>query len=1167
MKRFILYSILFGATVFAAAPVHVHTGEVLFLAHYNHSVSPDIGNSQGMIDSGAITGGKSGYPFKNSSPQAEALNANGRDKYMAYPGEKNFDKNKGTLQMFVKGKWKQNAYAHCVFFKLFDNAQLKGCFVGPNSFMLQKSPKVQQIKLFQNGNLRVNGISTQDLPYNDELWRHLTVTWDMAAKYFKLYLDGEFVGEWKRMQKMTADPMFFTIGHPDSHNAQSLIDEVRILNRPLTDAEVKQDYLYLKEGNEFPAPSIQRKDVDFNPIPVKQEPSGLEATLEPVEFNVAGMEKDFELDGKLSNPAWKTAAPTPPLLARNGKNPEQNTEIKLLYSNTALYISAVFQEPDMKNLVAQFDQNDLSLWNDDCFEMVLDITGRPNEHYHIIVNPLGYIYDARGGKKSWNGSGFLAKTALAEDSWTMELKLPFSAFGISRPEPGEFWAARFCRERHHEGGGTCAVPQCKTGGLGTRSFMGKLAFKPISGTDSSLSSEVKTFTMGMNTIPINLDGKPGSCKLRARLFDDQNKILGENATSFNIPGNVLFQVPVKNDRTQRMVISLLDENGKTADSIVLRPHFQWVSPGIVYTDIELANIEKTCNDLLSINHPVYRGAAKSIQRVRKAITEYSQKVDDAVKNGKPVPAESTNEICELLNGFKDFREKYRCLIWQTSPWETGSPNALPPMDYDNDLKLTFTQAGNEREHITLLFSGALSGRTMELRIFPEPISKKNAPYIGSDRFEIYQEHFINYNGQWITGPLLKNVGDVITVTPGNATRVRIVFNSRGVPPGEYETSLTVKSLYDFSIPNRSIPVKMKIWNFTLPETRDWPIDSFFWGPNRRDNDEAQVLKIMHKRHINWGWTESVRYIQGFSTVNGAARLPKGQLFNEELVKTANQEFFDTAKLLGMKFIFGWGTVKSVKWHQLMDERLLKMGFTRDDFVFKAHLRDEFLKKHIHIPGDVEFRKEIMAANPGWQLQAVYLSVPPPQGATLQDIDDAKLTDLYKVWTVISGNFTNPERCHEVTKFFRDRNCKIWAYTCSTGMYGHPLLEYYRCFPWLAYQKKLDGVAMWTTISTKSDGFDPRDGFDDGALMLGTDRTSAPTKNLEAFSEGLEDVAYMFELEKHLKRLDGKIPEPEMAKYKALITSSIENMRNNPIQQKLDTWRSNMGETIDALSKK
>ena len=132
------------------------------------------------------------------------------------------------------------------------------------------------------------------------------------------------------------------------------------------------------------------------------------------------------------------------------------------------------------------------------------------------------------------------------------------------------------------------------------------------------------------------------------------------------------------------------------------------------------------------------------------------------------------------------------------------------------------------------FTGLLCGSRIDLRLVPQSVTVgrgKKSKFISCDAFEIYEEPFVNYEKELLTAPLVRKPGNVITLTPGRVTRVWVVFNSRGVVPGDYKTKILLKPAYDIEVAEQSIEVDAKVWNFALPETRDWPLQTFFWGPN------------------------------------------------------------------------------------------------------------------------------------------------------------------------------------------------------------------------------------------------------------------------------------------------------------------------------------------------
>ena len=130
------------------------------------------------------------------------------------------------------------------------------------------------------------------------------------------------------------------------------------------------------------------------------------------------------------------------------------------------------------------------------------------------------------------------------------------------------------------------------------------------------------------------------------------------------------------------------------------------------------------------------------------------------------------------------------------------------------------------------------------------------------------------------------------------------------------------------------------------------------------------------------------------------------------------------------------------------------------------------------------------------------------------------------------------------------------------MHKQRIRKYYRFYPWRCRMRGLDGVAMWTFFSPQGDGWDSKDGFDDGLTWRGIDRKHVPTKQLAAFREGLEDVAYMDILERALARAkDGGKAFPEYEK----LLSDRKAVVESDDQGRLDAWRLAAGRAIDALS--
>ena len=281
-------------------------------------------------------------------------------------------------------------------------------------------------------------------------------------------------------------------------------------------------------------------------------------------------------------------------------------------------------------------------------------------------------------------------------------------------------------------------------------------------------------------------------------------------------------------------------------------------------------------------HSAYRDATRAIDQMKSGLAKFEE--------GKL----STNGFFALEAGYRKYAGANAYVAWPASLWEKGDPNRTPPADCRGLLPLRFEQAGNEREALCLEFSGVLCGSGLDLRLVPQTIrgKGKDSPFVSCDSFEIYEEPFIRYEKEIITAPLVRKPGNTITLAPGKVTRVWIVFNSRGVKSGDYRTKILLKPAYDVNVAEQALDVEMKVWNFTRPETRDWPFQTFFWGPNFFDNDEVQALKLMHDCHVTHGWTKSQLYRFGIHRDQYAVRRPSKddpEYFDRHLAETANEE--------------------------------------------------------------------------------------------------------------------------------------------------------------------------------------------------------------------------------------------------------------------------------------
>ena len=815
--------------------------------------------------------------------------------------------------------------------------------------------------------------------------------------------------------------------------------------------------------------------------------------------------EDFELDGNLAKDVWKKAEVLPGQRVGGGKALPYKDEIRLLYSRTALYVGATLWQ-DLSKANFKWDQRDMPTWGDDNLELDLFLTleNGNNGVYQFIINPLGTVADLLDGNINYSNDGIETKAVRLGDRWILEYRIPFAGLPMDRPIAGDFIGARFCRWLHDgKTRYTSASPYLIAAGNEQRGRFAKLLFRAPTG--------------------------PGA-----------EKTIAEDRT-------------YRTDLVRRRFYKRFD---------AFRKRFNEIRTGSEY--------------FADSSHPLHRTVRGEVLKMAETFEAFQSRWAQELKAEKPVDEAAAATFLTAADAFCKYASEHAYAVWTADPWSFGAESDLPAADApEMPAKISFEQAGNEREQVCLEITGLLCGSRLDLRLWPESIGtagyvfSPKGQYLSSDSVEVYTEPFVQIEGETVTMPLVRADDNLVTVTPGRTVRVWIVFNSRGVPADTYRTTLKFKPANDLRVARRELPMEAKVWSFTLPETHDWPLKSFFWGSYSFNNDEADALEMAWENHITHGWSQLHRYQYGltrerhvwWSANKGKAKRNPDHDFDDEVALHGNQKFLEKALELRMRFVIGWSTPSSMDWFKLMTKRLLDMGFTYDDFVYKGLLRDEFVKADI--PASAKRREEVWGWNTNIQFQATLLSTPPPTGATVQEMIDAKLPEFFTQWTVIRGIFHDPVRSAETIKMIRDAGKQVWSYNCSHFMHKQDIRSYYRLYPWECWLKRLDGVAIWTFGPAATDGWDSQDGFDDGICWRGTDRKCVPTKHLAAFREGLEDVAYMDFLEKALK--SEKAKGKDHPEYEKLLTDRNAIVKSND-QAKIDAWRLAAGRAVDELSR-
>jgi len=154
------------------------------------------------------------------------------------------------------------------------------------------------------------------------------------------------------------------------------------------------------------------------------------------------------IDGVLDDTGWPSASGfTGMSNIFHQRLSDLPTTVRLCYDSDALYIAYDCTLPEGAAPVGSVGDRDTgSPWHEDSAEIFLAPgPARPEDHYQLVTNSSGLIFDLHSGQKSWNGDWSVA-TAATEGHYYVEVAIPFASLGAATPQPGERWRANFCRD-------------------------------------------------------------------------------------------------------------------------------------------------------------------------------------------------------------------------------------------------------------------------------------------------------------------------------------------------------------------------------------------------------------------------------------------------------------------------------------------------------------------------------------------------------------------------------------------------------------------------------------------------------------------------------------------------------------------------------------------------
>ncbi len=187
----------------------------------------------------------------------------------------------------------------------------------------------------------------------------------------------------------------------------------------------------------------------------------------PKNYVVQHTDEVLKIDGGLQENAWQKAAWTTDFVDIEGGPkplPSFKTQVKMLWNDSALFIEAKLQEPQV--WATQTHHDDI-IYKDNDFEIFIDPDNNMHQYFEIEVNAINKIFDLflpkpyrNGGDAliSWDVEGLKSGVKIEgtlnnpkdqDKGWTVEMSIPLKSlrmgFLFHAPEEGALWRINFSR--------------------------------------------------------------------------------------------------------------------------------------------------------------------------------------------------------------------------------------------------------------------------------------------------------------------------------------------------------------------------------------------------------------------------------------------------------------------------------------------------------------------------------------------------------------------------------------------------------------------------------------------------------------------------------------------------------------------------------------------------
>lgn len=461
-------------------------------------------------------------------------------------------------------------------------------------------------------------------------------------------------------------------------------------------------------------------------------------------------------------------------------------------------------------------------------------------------------------------------------------------------------------------------------------------------------------------------------------------------------------------------------------------------------------------------------------------------------------ARSLERCATVLTGLRNAGDTGAFMFWRDpNPWDSFDPREVET-GLAMNAPITVHAFGNEFEDAALTLLNATAEPLTVRCTFQKPSLSQQRPQPAPDlaaRVTLRRAVPIATTMSARVFDALPELdqSQTLTLVPGEATQLWLVFNTHGLEPGAHELPLYIGSLTRPAT-IREIPLRIEVWPVTLPGDVYVKMN---WGGMDAGSVSDQVVQDMLDHGVSCIYGPALPAVPVDAT---------GRLAGEPDWAHVDASL---ARVPGHFFLL-WGAPPARRWPEgvnpsedseawftgfktaidALANHLLEKGFPYDQWAFYP-IDEPWNTGFQEIPRLKAFCETVKRANPQAQLYT------DPAGLVRAEYL-AEFKDLIDIW---QPELNILKRDPALVTWFQENARHFWTYEAMGP--GRDLLPlgHYRALGWSAWKLGVEGLGYW--VYRGMDIWWPIEGGD-YAIVYQNGEEVVPSRRWEADRDGVED---------------------------------------------------------------